>query len=190
MKKFFFSVHWCNVHTNTFPFKKTVGFPQHLFRSSMSYLVKPKPFDLWSYTNVDSFERQATMTTGIFLAMLFSACFAKTSMHDLPQTCHMKKEDESAKRNRYSSSNSDNRVKASCCILCNLKYFIFPQTFLAFLKIFCFASIFFFFPLKKIKFLIFFDLKIFFFKAEGLYWRNLRSFYKSKKVFNRLVQNK
>ena len=60
------------------------------------------------------------------------------------QTCHMKKEKESAKRNRYSSSNSDNRVKASCCILCNLKYFSFPQTFVAFLKIFCFTSNFFF----------------------------------------------
>ena len=58
------------------------------------------------------------------------------------QTCHMKKEKESAKRNRYWSSNSDNRVKASCCILCNLKYFSFPQTSVAFLKIFCFTSIF------------------------------------------------
>ena len=72
-----------------------------------------------------------------------------------------RKEKESAKRIQYSSSNSDNRVKASCCILCNLKYCTFPQTFLAFLKIFRFTSIF-AFPLN----IFFLTSKYFFLKRK------------------------
>ena len=119
----------------------------------MLYLIKPKPCDFWSYTNVDSFEPQATMPQ--FFFAVFKHALPKQAC-TIFQTCHMKKEKESAKRSRNASSKSDIRVKTSCCILCNLKYFSFPQNFVAFLQyivlpqIFFYPSIFIFFTSKYI----------------------------------------
>ena len=51
----------------------------------MLYLIKPKPCDFWSYTNVDSFEPQATMTTVFFgdavFSMLYQNKHARSSRH-------------------------------------------------------------------------------------------------------------
>ena len=191
LEKVFFFVHWCIVHTNIFPPLSKMLLDFHntflgtiiccCLNDPRTYLIKPKPCDFWSYTNVDSFERKATMTTVFFLwAMLFSACFAKTSMHDLYE-----------ERKRKAPNAFNIQVPTVIIEWRPVAASFVTSSILVFLKLFSLSSK--YFVLSQFLLfpsIFFFDLKIYFFKAEGLYWRNFRNFYKSKEVFNGLAQNK